>query len=183
MEIYKIILSYLNKNYRTDNLTIDIAKSLQTKFEALNEAINNLKNNFYFDKLTLEGIEYFEALLKITPTNKQTQDDRRAAIQAKWQSNNHNYLQLIQNICNAWKNGEIEANFINGKIKLIFVGEYGVPDDLEGLLKAINDIKPAHIGYETLFKYLLIEDIHEVKTIEQMEGLTLEMFAFGKEEI
>ena len=183
MEIAEMILSYLNKNYRADKFTIDITKALQVKFKILNDIIINLRNNFYFDKLTLNGIEYFEKLLGINPTNSQTQADRRVTIQAKWLSNNHNCIKFIQDICNAWENGRVKADFVNGKIKLVFIGEYGVPEDLDGLLSAIDEIKPAHIAYFLIFKYLLIENIHEVKTIEEMENLTLEMFAFGKEEI
>ncbi|OLA94796.1 MAG: hypothetical protein BHW64_01945 [Candidatus Melainabacteria bacterium LEY3_CP_29_8] len=183
METYKKILSYLNKDYRNDDFTIDLTKTLQTKFQSLYDGINALKSNFYFDTLTIEGIKYFETLLGITPIETQTYNDRCATIQAKWLSNNHNCIKFIQDICNAWKNGRVKADFVNGKIKLVFIGEYGVPEDLDGLLSAINEIKPAHISYYFIFKYLLIENIHEVKTIEEMENLTLEMFAFGKEEI
>ena len=183
MEVRKKILSYLNQEYKTDTVSIDIAKALMKMFEDLSNKISEFKSNFYFNKLDPKGCNYFENLLAITPTETQTLDDRRATIQAKWLSNNHNCLKLIQNVCNAWKRGEVVADFIDGKIRLTFVGEFGVPDDLNSLLNAIDKIKPAHIAYFSIFKYLLIENIHEVKTIEQMEGLTLKMFAFGREEI
>ena len=85
-------------------------------------------------------------------------------------------------MCNAWKRGEVEADFISGKLKLKFVGEYGIPDDVDSLISAVDEVKPAHIPLLLLYKYLLIRDIHEVKTIEQMEQLTINMFAFGVEE-
>lgn len=145
--------------------------------------IDETKSTFYFDGLSEDGILYWEKMLAITPEPSQTLADRRSKIQAKWLSSNHNSITLIQNICNSWKNGEVIADFVNGKIRLTFVGEYGIPDDLNGLLGSINEIKPAHLPYETIIKYLLIKDIHEVKTIAQMEQITLKEFAFGQENI
>ena len=72
-------------------------------------------------------------------------------------------------------------DFKNGKIQITFVGSFGVPDDLDSLKLAIGEVKPAHIGFEIIYKYLLIENIHEVMTIEDLEKITLEQFAFGAE--
>ena len=92
-------------------------------------------------------------------------------------SNNHNTLSLIQAICRSWNDGEAEADFINGKIQLKFK-TIGTPANLNSLLEAIGIVKPAHIPVLTLFSYLIIETIHEVKTIEEMEELTIDMFEF-----
>ena len=131
--------------------------------------------------MTYEGVLHYEKLLAITPTKNQSLENRRAKIHSKWLSNNHNSIKLIQTVCNAWKNGEVIADFKNGKIQITFVGSFGVPDDLDSLKLAIGEVKPAHIGFEIIYKYLLIENIHEVMTIEDLEKITLEQFAFGAE--
>ena len=89
---------------------------------------------------------------------------------------------MIQRVCDAWKNGEVEVDFVNGKIQIQFVGSFGIPSDLDSLKDSVEEIKPAHLDYLILFKYLLIENIHEVKTIEEMQQITIDSFSSGHEE-
>lgn len=181
MSIYNDIITRMQANDRVCAFVQMFVGAVATWLEGMNAKIVEFASNFFFDTLTQDGVEYFEDLLKITPSDTQTLDDRRYAIQAKWLMNNHNSIALIQRVCNSWKRGEVEVSFTGGKIRITFVGSYGVPDDLDGLLVAVNEVKPAHIGYEIIYKYLLIKDIHEVKTIAQMEALTIKQFAFGQE--
>ena len=173
------ILKLLNKIYREDEYTKALVNPLNNEFNNLETVIKTLNGTLFFNQLTVEGCKFFEGLLKITIAKNQTITDRQAQIEAKWKSFVHNDIFLLQSICDAWKNGEVEVDFINGKIQIKFVGEYGVPDDLNGLTNAINSVKPAHLAYYLIFKYLLIENIHEVMTLEEMEQTTLENFAFG----
>ena len=176
------ILKLLNKIYREDEYTQELLKPLDKQINKLDELIEAITNNFFFNKLDEDGCKWYEKLLGITPKSNQTIEDRRSSIQAKWLSNTHNDITLIQLVCDVWKYGDVAADFINGKIQITFVGEYGIPDDLEGLLRAVDLIKPAHLAYFLVYKYLLIKDIHEVKTIQEMENITINMFSFCNEE-
>jgi len=169
--LYNKILSLLNKDDRQDDLTQTLTNAVSTWLNSFQTKIQNTYNNFFFDKLTLDGCKYFEELMNITPSESQTLDDRRSTIWAKWISNSHNCIELIQKVCNAWKRGEIVADFVNGKIKITFVGSYGVPDDLDTLKVAIGEIKPAHIGYEIIFKFLRKVEIHNVLTKSEMQAI------------
>lgn len=180
--MYNKILNLLHRFDKSCKFVQDIVKAIADFFNVIDLKITNIYLNFFFSSLTIDGVEYFENLLKITPLQSQTIEDRRSAIRAKWLSKVHCSIGLIQLVCNAWKRGEVEADFISGKLKLKFVGEYGIPDDVDSLISAVDEVKPAHIPLLLLYKYLLIRDIHDVKTIEQMEQLTINMFAFGVEE-
>ena len=173
------LLKVVSKFLKKDIMYQDFFKAVDFALNEMEKAITTTKNNFFFDKMNDDAVLFMEKLLKITPTSTQTLENRRDMIRARWRSNGHNCIELIQNVCNAWKNGEVEADFVGGKIQLKFVGEYGVPEDLDALKDAVSEIKPSHIVYYCLFKYLLIENIHEVKTIEEMEEITLDMFASG----
>lgn len=175
------ILKLLNKVYRQDEYTKALLKPLDNQINDIDDVIQAIVNNFFFDKLDEDGCKWYEKLLGVIPKNNQTLEDRRSSIAAKWRSNTHNDIKLIQTICDAWKYGDVVADFVNGKIQIKFVGEYGVPDDLEGLIRGVDIVKPAHLAYYIIYKYLLIKDIHEVKTINQMQTFTLDMFAFGRE--
>lgn len=181
MDFKEQILKLLNRVYREDKYTNDLLEPIKTQLKTLEDFIDAVSNNFFFNKLDENGCRWYEKLLEITVGQNQTIADRQSSIQAKWLSNTHNDILLLQRVCNSWKNGEVLVDFVNGKIKIQFVGEFGVPDDLDGLLEAVGAVKPAHLAYFLVFKYLLIKDIHEVKTIVQMEQITLDQFAFGIE--
>lgn len=169
MSIYTVLKGYLHKDDRHSNFIQDILKALADWLELLNEKLIEFYSNFYFDKLTLDGVIYFEEELDITPLATQTLEERRASIQAKWLANNHNSLQLVQAVCDARKNGEIKADFVDGKMQIRFVNSFGIPSDLDLLKKSIEEIKPAHIPIAWLYRYLLKKEIHHVLTKAQMQ--------------
>lgn len=177
----KELVAKLHKYERTSEFANDIFSSIHKKVSEVATFIDTLKGEFFFDTLTI-SLRAYEKLMKITPHADATIDERRSAIRARWRANGKNSMKLIQDVCDSWKNGEVEAHFVSGKLQIKFVGEYGIPRTLQHLLNEVEEIKPAHWGYTLLFKYLLIEDIHNVKTLEEMEQITLEQFAFGKEE-
>lgn len=179
MDFKAEILKLLNKVYREDQYTNDLLQPLNAQIKTIDDVVNAIINNFFFDKLDIEGCKWYEKLMNITVRANQRIESRRSAIQAKWLSNTHNDILLLQRVCDSWKNGETEVDFIGGKIQIKFIGEYGVPDDLDSLLKTIGEVKPAHLAYYLVYKYLLIKNIHLVKTIKEMEEIQLKTFAFG----
>lgn len=179
MSIYDKLLNLLHKLDKVCPFIKTIINSISIFLKNVSDKIDDLYCNFFFDSLTPSGVEYFEKLLKIISSETQSLEDRRSNIQAKWLQNGHNSIVLTQLVCDAWKYGEIEADFIEGKLKLKFVSSYGIPDDLPGLQKAVNEVKPVYIPYDMRYKYLLIKDIHEVMTLEEMENTLLNDFSFG----
>lgn len=174
------LLKYLHQFYRKSEFLHNFFEAVQTVLNTLNKNITRLEFLLHFNKLDEAGCSWWENLLNITEIDSEL-EDRRSKIRAKFISRTHNDLELIQKICDSWKNGEVLVDFVSGKITIQFVGEFGVPNDLDGLLKAVGDVKPAHLAYVLIFKYLLIKNIHEVKTITEMEQITLNQFAFGSE--
>lgn len=181
MSIKDDIIALINRAYRTDEFVNDFTGAVTSVMNSIIAFCNTVHDNIFFDSLDEDGVLWWENMLAIIPASYQTIDDRRSKIQAKWLSTYHNDMELIQRVCDAWKNGEVEVDFVNGKIQIQFVGSFGIPSDLDSLKESVEEIKPAHLDFLILFKYLLIEDIHEVKTIDEMQALTIEAFASGKE--
>lgn len=50
---------------------------------------------------------------------------------------------------------------------------------MEDLSTALDEIKPAHLVYQYLYRYLLIREIHMVMSISELQTQTLDNFAFG----
>lgn len=169
MNIKDEIIKLINAVYRSDKFTNDYTEALGIVFQRLINFCESVKNNQFFDRLDEDGAKWWENFLKITPTINQTLKDRQATIQAKYLSNGHNEIKLIQKICDSWKNGEIEADFVEGKIHIEFVASYGVPTDLDSLKESIEEIKPTHLPIIWLYRYLRKKEIHKILTKSQMQ--------------
>ena len=169
----KELINKLHKDDRESTFVKMLFGAIYNKVADINNYIKGLQNEFFFDTLTLFSISAYEKLMKITPFAGATIEDRRSAIRARWRANGKNTIKLIQDICNSWQNGEILASFISGKIKLQFVGSYGIPsaNNLSALSSQINELIPAHIGWYFQYKFILKKDIHNVMTKAQMEKL------------
>ena len=110
-----------------------------------------------------------------------TLESRRSVLAARYRSSGKVSIETIQAVADAWRNGEVEVGFAGGRIQVTFVGDYGVPEDLQALQEAIGRTIPAHLPMDYFFRYLLIREIHQVKTLTQMQQLTLKQFAGGRE--
>jgi len=169
MSLKDDIINLINVAYRQDEFVNDFTGAVASVMNTLLQFCQSVHDNIFFDTLDNEGVEWWEKMLAIVPLSTQTISDRRSKIQAKWLSKYHNDVDLIQRVCDAWKNGEVEVGFVNKKIQIKFVGGYGVPADLDSLKESIEEIKPAHLPYVLLYKYLLKKEIHGVLTKTQME--------------
>jgi hypothetical protein len=169
----KELINKLHKDERDSSFVQNIFSAVYKKLIEINDFVEQLKKEFFFDTLSI-SLSAYEKLMKITTSSNATVDERRSAIWARWRANGKNTIKLIQDVCNAWQNGEIKAQFVNGKIKLQFVGAYGIPSQvaLNALITQINEIIPAHIGYFIQYKFLLKKDIHKVLTKAQMQQLS-----------
>ena len=167
------LINKLHKDDRESNFVNVLFTAIYNKMAEINNYITGLQNEFFFDTLTLFSITAYEKLMKITPFAGASVEDRRSAIRARWRANGKNTVALIQDVCNSWRNGEILAHFLNGKIILQFIASLGIPSPsaLLALTKQIEEIIPAHIGYEFIFKFLLKKDIHHVLTKNEMQNI------------
>lgn len=173
------ILAQLNKLHRTDPWVNEIFAAAGLPLDTVANLILDLYNSNWFDLLSEQWVKHYEAKMAITPSAGQTLADRRSTIQAKWKSGGKIDLALIQAVCDSWMNGEVSAAFTDGTIQLTFNSIFGVPSDLQTLLSAVDNVKPAHLALAYVLKYLLISDI-QTMTLAQMEETPLNNFAGGE---
>jgi len=90
---------------------------------------------------------------------------------------------MIQSVAESFSNGDVEVTELSERYRvgIKFVGNIGTPPNMDDLTAALREIMPAHLGWDYRYMYLLIRDIHGVKTLAEMEGLTLDKFAGGSE--
>lgn len=119
-----------------------------------------------------------ETVAGITPRANQSDQQRREAVMAQWRMA-HGKLSAdtIQAVCDAWENGQTEVDFVDGKILISFVGEKGIPDDLETLKEMLETAVPAHLALAYRFSYLLVREVAAMM-VAQLQEHTISEFAF-----
>ena len=171
------MLHNLPRQYREDPTVNALSNAIQSVLEGQEAEAVTVPSQISLDAVTW-NLETEERLVNIKPPAGATLESRRTALKAKWRSGGKLTIEQVQAVCDAWKNGEVVVSFPNGSIRLLFVGAYGVPVDLDALKAAVRLVIPAHLAAEYVIKYLLIRDIHEVMTISTLETQPLGNFAF-----
>ena len=171
------MLDNLPRQYRGDPTVKTLADAICGVLAALETEAASVPPQISLDAVTW-NLETEERLVGITPAPGATPEERRTALKSKWRSGGKLTIEQVQAVCDAWKNGEVVVSFTGGKIRLQFVGAYGVPVDLDALKASVRLVIPAHLAMEYVIKYLLIRDIHEVMTISTLETQPLGNFAF-----
>lgn len=174
------LIQNLHKLYRNDTWINQLFNSTGLALDEIKIQLDYLYRQFWFDTVDVKFLPIYEKLLDIKTNPNSTIEDRRALIEAKWKSSGGKCdIKLIQAVCNSWRNGKVTVSFINGTIQLKFNGESGVPKDLDTLILAIDDIKPAHLPLTYIFVYLLIKDIHNKMKISELQTKKIMEFAFN----
>ena len=177
MTVKEYALNQLHWIVRKDPWVQNIFLAAGVSLDEMAERIVAIYNFDDFTQLTAEQCAYYEKLLGL-PTDPATAlPDRRAAVQAAWNGGQPATLANIQSACDAWAAGGITCSYEPGTLTLSFIGTTGIPSNLDALKQTIEAMVPAHIIVEYAFSYLLIREIHLVKTLTEMETLTLDQFA------
>ena len=158
--------------YRTDKWVRDLLGCIAALDEKQRESALETAAQLFPDAMTwiLETEERIAGL---------TLEERRTALQARWRAAGKCDVELIQRVCDSWKNGEISVGFAEGVIVLTFVGAYGVPEaaELAALQEAIEHTIPCHLAVSYLYRYLLVREVDGM-TLDELQGHTMHDFAF-----
>lgn len=162
--------------YRTDKWVCDLLAAIQSLDDTQREQMLDITQQLFPGSMTWAlAIEERDAGLASTGTL----EERRTALIARWRGSGKCDVDLIQRVCDSWKNGEISVGFAEGVIVLTFVGAYGVPEAgaLAALQDAIEHTIPCHLETEYLYRYLLVREVGAM-TVAELQGHTMHDFAF-----
>lgn len=162
--------------YRTDKWVCELLAAIQSLDDTQREQMLDITQQLFPGSMTWAlAIEERDAGLASTGTL----EERRTALIARWRAAGKCDVDLIQRVCDSWKNGEISVGFAEGVIVLTFVGAYGVPEAgaLAALQDAIEHTIPCHLETEYLYRYLLVREVGAM-TVAELQGHTMHDFAF-----
>lgn len=162
--------------YRTDKWVCDLLAAIQSLDDTQREQMLDITQQLFPGSMTWAlAIEERDAGLASTGTL----EERRTALIARWRGSGKCDVELIQRVCDSWKNGEISVGFAAGVIVLTFVGAYGVPEaaELAALQEAVDRTIPCHLAVSYLYRYLLVREVDGM-TLDELQGHTMHDFAF-----
>ena len=144
------LMRYLPKYYKQDSgyMYYLQQKAIAPEIGQLKFLTEELLAQFFIDTATW-GLDLWEKELEIQTDRNKSFERRREIIKAKLRGAGTTTVEMIKNVAEAFSGGDVivieepnEARFI-----LRFVGTVGIPPNMAGLTKAIEDIKPAHLAF------------------------------------
>ena len=172
------ILRNLPTAYRGDKWVRDLLGAVAAMDDTQRAAAMETAAQLFPDSMTFI-LDVEERMAGLSGNAALTLEERRTALQARWRAAGKCDVELIQRVCDSWKNGEISVGFAKGVIVLTFVGAYGVPeaDELAALQDAVEHTIPCHLAASYLYRYLLVREVDGM-TLDELQGHTMHDFAF-----
>jgi uncharacterized protein YmfQ (DUF2313 family) len=172
------MLGYCPQYYESSRLFQSYLQTSGTEMDDFRTAMDEVLDQFFVNTATW-GLDKWESELGLTSFAGKPEDQRRSRIVSKLRGMGTVTVALMQSVAKSYTNGEIQVTEHpeTYSFTVKFVDQLGVPPNLNDLKQAIEEIKPAHLAVVYEYKYLLINQIHRVMTISEMESHPLTDFA------
>ena len=101
------------------------------------------------------GLERWEKIFGVSASPSLSYEQRREVLVAKLRGQGTTTVQMIRDVAAAFSGGEVEVTEDNPNHRFIvsFTSTKGIPENMQGFISMLEEIKPAHLAYE--FKYWL----------------------------
>jgi Uncharacterized protein conserved in bacteria (DUF2313). len=166
IEKYKIDLTKYVPMFIWENNDImqAIYKSQGDELGSLLYCLEDLQKQFYIDTATW-GLDLWEEEYGITTNLNYSYEQRREVVKAKKRGQGTTTKQMIKNVAEAFSGGEVDVIENTGPyiFTIQFVGVKGIPRNMQAFINMLEDIKPAHLGYEFKYTYTVWNFLKEKK--------------------
>lgn len=173
-EEYKVdLMKYLPWYYQNSDVMRTIQDSNSLEIGKLKYNIDDSINQLFIDTATW-GLDRLERIFNIETDINKSYEDRREILKAKLRGTGTVTKQMIKNVAQAFSGGEVEVIEDNANCNFIikFIGIKGIPKNMQGLINAIEEIKPAHLGYSFSYTYTTWDFIKNKLTWNQSKEKT-----------
>lgn len=173
------MLDYIPRFYEDIAEANNIIESESNEIYDLDINTKDVLKQFFVETATEWGLDLWEQMLGLASYTGKPLDQRRSRIISKIRGTGTITVNLIKNVAESFIYGKVEVREYPSQCSFTvkFVDDLGVPPNLEDLMQAIEDIKPAHLKVEYEYKYLLLSQVHENMTISEIENRPLTDFA------
>ncbi len=166
------LTEYLPEVWEPSAEVIGMQKAIEPSVLAAWAAKDGFLDQLNISKATW-GLHWWEESLGIEVDESKSPEFRRSRIISKVRGQGTTTVAAIKNVAESFVNGKVdviehpEAYTVDIK----FVGTIGIPPNLDDLSAALDDIFPAHLGYEYIIIYRTWSML-EAKTWGELEPVT-----------
>ncbi|MFL0165584.1 YmfQ family protein [Candidatus Clostridium helianthi] len=125
---------------------------------------DDVKKQLHIDTATW-GLVYWEERYGIETNLDLSYEQRREMVKAKKRGQGTTTMQMIKNVAEVFSGGEVNVIENTGPyiFTIQFVGVKGIPHNMQAFINMLEDIKPAHLGYEFKYTYTVWNFLKEKK--------------------
>lgn len=173
------LFNNLPRYYETSKVMSDTISPQDKQLQEFINQIQKVLDQFFIDTATSDfTLERWERELDIPISNNKDESYRRSVIKSKIRGTGTVTVDLLKNVAQSFEKGLVdvieETEELRFKIK--FLDTIGAPPNFDDLKNAIDEIKPAHLEVVYEFKYLTINQGHQL-TINDIQTKPLTDFA------
>lgn len=149
------MMKYLPLYERKSNVFRTILTTDDRELRNTEQQLEIVNRNIFIDT-AIEALPIYERDLGIKQNSTLRYDQRREQISSRNRASFDQTTEgTIKAVAAAYSNGEVEINTTNtpGVYEIKFTGTKGIPDNLDGLMQAIEIIVPAHLEFGYAYTY------------------------------
>lgn len=173
-EIYSLrgreLFSYLPSYYENSRVMQYDMNAKGSEMDLLYQALDSAAAQFFVRTATW-GLSRWEFELGIPTDLTKPLDQRRAVVESKLRGAGKFSGSQVKSVAEAYDGGSVEVTFhpVEWRFTVKFIDTIGIPPNLEDLKAAIEEIKPAHIDVDYVFRYYTYRELKLTgKTYEQV---------------
>lgn len=126
----------------------------------LRKAMEDIINQCFIATATW-SLTRWEQLFDIKTNLSLTYEQRREILTAKICGQGTTTVQMIKDTAAAFSGGDVEVKEDNAHHRFVvqFIGVKGIPRNMQGFISMLEEIKPAHLTYEFLYRYTIWNEL------------------------
>lgn len=152
------IIEKMNKLNQRDPMVQNCMAAIQPNLNEQHDATIQLGKDILFDECSEAVLALYEKEAGVIPLSNSLAD-RRSTVMAKWISDGVPSLKMIQKVADSWSLGKTKCSYADLVISVEFTDK-GIPTGINDLIRAIEDVKPAHIAVNYIYKYNTWNDVN-----------------------
>lgn len=163
---------------RLDKITHfhELTEAESVALDKLDDEVKELEANMTLTNTTLSQIARREAEFGVASDNTKPIVQRRAVLIAKLRGQGTTTPAFIRNVAASFEYGEVSVDESSAPytVRIIFESVIGIPPNMEDFIRTIEEVKPAHLVFEYVYRYNTWDMIEAFeKTWDEWEALDI----------
>lgn len=170
----KKLIKYMPKYYRKVEEIVNLQKAIEDTVDE-EEFLKGILRQKFVQSSTW-SLENREEIFDITTDISLSDEARRENIIAKMQAGKTTTIKMLETMAEVFSGGKCEVIEVNNEyfFYIKFIGIYGIPANMDGFIKAIERVKPAHLGFKFIYSYMTWDEFDRYnKTWDMWDSLNL----------